>query len=70
MLNAFLRARSILALVLAFFLLFSISATYANDTETPDTPLQLESDLVLPEGLWPSNPPPRGRSGARRKRRA
>ncbi|WP_445009918.1 ABC transporter substrate-binding protein [Vreelandella stevensii] len=61
MLNALLRARSIVTLVLTVFLLFSISATYANDTETPDTrpaPLQLESDLVLPEGLWPSTPPP------------
>ena len=61
MLNALLRARSIVTLVLTVFLLFSISATYANDTETSDTrpaPLQLESDLVLPEGLWPSTPPP------------
>ena len=56
MLNAFLRGRSFLALSLVFFLLFSFSATYANeerDSGNLDAPLSLESDVALPEGLWP-----------------
>ena len=57
MLNAFLRGRSFLALSLVFFLLFSFSATYANeerDSGNLDAPLSLESDVALPEGLWPA----------------
>ena len=57
MLNAFLRGRSFLALSLFFFLLFSFSATYANeerDSGNLDAPLSLESDVALPEGLWPA----------------
>ncbi|WP_422102092.1 ABC transporter substrate-binding protein [Vreelandella sp.] len=57
MLNAFLRGRSLLALSLVFFLLFSFSATYANEESEsvpPETPLTLESDITLPEGLWPA----------------
>ena len=58
MLNAFLRGRSFLALSLVFFLLFSFSATYANeerDSGNLDAPLSLESDVALPEGLWPAS---------------
>ena len=57
MLNAFWRERSFLALSLFFFLLFSFSATYANeerDSGNLDAPLSLESDVALPEGLWPA----------------
>ena len=57
MLNAFWRGRSFLALSLVFFLLFSFSATYANeerDSGNLDAPLSLESDVALPEGLWPA----------------
>ncbi|MFI8748894.1 ABC transporter substrate-binding protein [Vreelandella lionensis] len=57
MLNACLRGRSFLALSLVFFLLFSFSATYANeerDSGNLDAPLSLESDVALPEGLWPA----------------
>nr|WP_289095432.1 ABC transporter substrate-binding protein [uncultured Halomonas sp.] len=57
MLNAFWRERSFLALSLVFFLLFSFSATYANeerDSGNLDAPLSLESDVALPEGLWPA----------------
>ena len=57
MLNAFLRGRSFLALSLVFFLLFSFSATYANeerDSGNLDAPLSLESDVALPEGLCPA----------------
>ena len=58
MLNAFWRERSFLALSLFFFLLFSFSATYANeerDSGNLDAPLSLESDVALPEGLWPAS---------------
>ena len=57
MLNAFWRERSFLALSLFFFLLFSFSATYANeerDSGNLDAPLSLEIDVALPEGLWPA----------------
>ncbi|MEC9305517.1 MAG: ABC transporter substrate-binding protein [Pseudomonadota bacterium] len=57
MLNAFLRGRSLIALSLALILLFSFSATYANeerDSGNLDAPLSLESDVALPEGLWPA----------------
>ncbi|GGC85089.1 ABC transporter substrate-binding protein [Vreelandella lutescens] len=55
MLNAFLRGRSLLALSLVFLLLFSFSATYANEereADIPETPLSLQSDVTVPEGLW------------------
>lgn len=58
MLNAFLRGRSLLALSLVFFLLFSFSATYANEEResvASETPLTLESPITLPEGLWPTD---------------
>ncbi|MDP4557907.1 ABC transporter substrate-binding protein [Halomonas meridiana] len=58
MLNAFLRGRSLIALSLALILLFSVSATYANEereADTPEAPLSLDSDVILPEGLWPSD---------------
>jgi putative hydroxymethylpyrimidine transport system substrate-binding protein len=57
MLNAFWRERSFLALSLFFFFFFSFSATYANeerDSGNLDAPLSLESDVALPEGLWPA----------------
>jgi len=59
MLNAFWRVGSLVFFTLSIFLLFSISATYANeDSETVSSsePLTLESEVSLPIGLWP----PRG----------
>ncbi|MFC7367963.1 MULTISPECIES: ABC transporter substrate-binding protein [Vreelandella] len=57
MLNAFLRARSLVSLTLFVFLLFLISASYADDdseTVSNNEPLVLESDVKLPTGLWPT----------------
>ncbi|WP_404377866.1 ABC transporter substrate-binding protein [Vreelandella aquamarina] len=57
MLNAFWRGRSFIVLLLVFFLLFSFSATYANEEREADdsaAPLSLESDITLSEGLWPA----------------
>ncbi|MGP5017961.1 ABC transporter substrate-binding protein [Vreelandella alkaliphila] len=56
MLNAFWRVGSLVFFTLSIFLLFSISATYANeDSETVSSsePLTLESEVSLPIGLWP-----------------
>ncbi|HBS84780.1 MAG: ABC transporter substrate-binding protein [Vreelandella alkaliphila] len=56
MLNAFWRIGSLVFFTLSIFLLFSISATYANeDSETVSSsePLTLESEVSLPIGLWP-----------------
>lgn len=60
MLNAFLRARSLVSLTLLVFLLFSISVSYADgdgETISNDAPLALESDVQLPTGLWPTTEP-------------
>ncbi|MDX1356767.1 MAG: ABC transporter substrate-binding protein, partial [Halomonas venusta] len=57
MLNAFWRIGSLAFFALSIFLLFSISATYANEDSEKDStsePLTLESEVSLPIGLWPS----------------
>ncbi|WP_083004030.1 ABC transporter substrate-binding protein [Halomonas sp. GT] len=56
MLNAFLRARSLVFVTLSIFLLFSISATYANKENgavNNSEPLTLNSEVTLPADLWP-----------------